>query len=207
MAIVFGVSHMMIGMVINLLNKLYEKNYASIFCECIPEFLLLGCTFGYLSFMIIFKWCINWNGLGLAPPDLLNTMSLFFLSPSTANNPPLYNGQIPVQITLLSLAILAIPWLLITYPAYEISVHYFLVGTKKIKDMKNLKKPLQDTQIHHTDENGIDEITIGDDKNLVEDHEVEHVKSTEKKKMKKKQKKNNLNIMKMVKHLFQFKMF
>jgi V-type H+-transporting ATPase subunit a len=42
MAIIFGVSHMMIGLACGFLNRLFKKQYAFIFMENIPEFLMLG---------------------------------------------------------------------------------------------------------------------------------------------------------------------
>jgi len=45
-----------------LLNALYFKHYFDIYFEFIPRIIFLWAIFGYLSFMIIFKWCIDYQG-------------------------------------------------------------------------------------------------------------------------------------------------
>jgi len=164
MAIIFGVSHMLIGLVISLLNRFNKKEFAFIVMENIPEFLLLSCTFGYLSFMILLKWCLNWDTT--APPDLLHTMSQFFLSPQSANDPPLYTGQLAVQITLLVITILSVPWLLCCAPIYEI-VHHKLTH-KNIKKKNIPTQPLANDleKDEHSETSQNESIHI--EKNLIE---------------------------------------
>lgn len=119
MAIVFGVTHMLVGVCLKMTNFYYFRKYAYLFMEGLPELIILGLTFGYLAFMIVYKWCVNWIGLNLPAPALLTTMTDFFLHPTTANQPPLYPGQIYVQMTFLIMAICAIPVLLIPTPVYK----------------------------------------------------------------------------------------
>lgn len=70
--------------------------------------------FGYLVFMIMFKWATVWPG-GNGPP-LLNTLINMFMSPGTLTDPPLYDGQAAVQNALLVLAFISVPLLLIPKP-------------------------------------------------------------------------------------------
>jgi len=139
MAIILGVTHMLIGVCLKILNFIHFKKYAFIFMEAIPEFLILGCTFGYLCFMIIYKWCINWPSVNAAPPILLTTMTDFFLHPTSPTSPPLYNGQITVQLTLFVIAIIAIPVLLISTPLYKIIAHFLKKENKTTKN-NNFKR-------------------------------------------------------------------
>jgi V-type H+-transporting ATPase subunit a len=141
--------------------------------------------------MIILKWSINWNGKDA--PDILHTMSEFFLSPFTANNPPLYDGQIPVQLTLLALAGISIPWLLCCAPIYEV-VHHKLTHRKHAKKLQQVheehKEERDDKDLHsetpdlHSE--GLHNETLHrelyEDKQLLEDESkhVEHVEEEEK---------------------------
>lgn len=123
MAIVFGVVQMMVGIFFSFLNHIQERHYEDIFFEFIPEVLLLGCTFGYMSFMIIFKWCVNWEANGWEAPGLLPTMTDFFLHPYGLQQPALFNGQLIVQLVCLGLAAVSVPVLLIPKPIYELIHH------------------------------------------------------------------------------------
>jgi len=124
MAIIFGVCHMLTGTVLKFLNMLHFRQYALVFMEAIPEFLMLSCSFGYLCFMIIYKWCINWSVVNAPAPDLLKTMTDFFLHFADPINPGLYGGQQYVQVTLLIIVAISVPCLLIPTPIYEILKHY-----------------------------------------------------------------------------------
>lgn len=56
MSILFGVTHMMLGLFVSAANFLYTKDFLSLYCEFIPQVLFLGSIFGYLSLLIIIKW-------------------------------------------------------------------------------------------------------------------------------------------------------
>jgi len=71
--------------------------------------------FGYLAFAIVFKWLTNWSGSN--PPSLLNMLINMFLSPGNVDeNEKLYNGQSTIQLILLLLAVICVPWLLLVKP-------------------------------------------------------------------------------------------
>jgi len=137
MAIIFGVSHMMTGTVLKFFNFLHFKKWAFVFMEAIPEFFILGCTFGYLCFMIIYKWCVDWVGLRAVAPDILKAMTDFFLHFYEDITYPLYAGQRPVQITLLLIAGISVPILLIATPVYEYIEHKRHVAKQQAQLLEN----------------------------------------------------------------------
>lgn len=47
---------MLFGVILKGANALYFKNYVDFFFEFIPQFAFLVCTFGFMDFMVIFKW-------------------------------------------------------------------------------------------------------------------------------------------------------
>jgi len=148
MAIIFGVCHMLTGTVIKFFNFLNFRQYAFVFMEAIPEFIILGFSFGYLCFMIIYKWCINWQANAAVAPDLLRTMTDYFLHFADPINPELYGGQQWVQNTLLLLCVISVPVLLIPSPIYHIVEHYIKVA-RGIEDTSHgAEFSIQEVVIH-----------------------------------------------------------
>jgi V-type H+-transporting ATPase subunit a len=79
--------------------------------------LFLQSIFGYLVVCILYKWSIDWSTATTQPPSLLNMLISMFLSPGTVEpETQLYRGQSAVQVILLMLAAICVPWLLIAKP-------------------------------------------------------------------------------------------
>lgn len=116
MSIVLGVIHMSFGIFLTVYNSKYFKKTLNIYCEFIPQILFMWSIFGYLVFMIIFKWCYPWNVPNGNPPGLLNTLIFMFLSPGDLKAGQLYSGQAVVQTILLILAGISVPWMLCVKP-------------------------------------------------------------------------------------------
>ncbi|KAG6572057.1 V-type proton ATPase subunit a3, partial [Cucurbita argyrosperma subsp. sororia] len=79
--------------------------------QFLPQMIFLNSLFGYLSLLIIVKWCTGSNA------DLYHVMIYMFLGPTEdlAEN-QLFPGQKNVQIVLLLLALVAVPWMLLPKP-------------------------------------------------------------------------------------------
>eukprot|EP01026_Neomeris_dumetosa_P028375 TRINITY_DN2298_c0_g1_i10.p3 TRINITY_DN2298_c0_g1~~TRINITY_DN2298_c0_g1_i10.p3 ORF type:complete len:324 (-),score=47.65 TRINITY_DN2298_c0_g1_i10:398-1369(-) len=135
MSIVLGVVQMTLGILMSLFNHIYFEDYLSIWCEFIPQILFLWSVFGYMCFLIIFKW-VAWpyledrskaasvDDVG-RPPDLYHIMIYFFLGPGnvdcegdTPNCPEnsIFDGQGGFQVFLLLIAFFCIPWMLLPKP-------------------------------------------------------------------------------------------
>lgn len=150
MAVILGVSHMLMGTCAGLFNHLKKKAWLRVFFEFIPEFLFLFCTFGYMCIMIFVKWNIDWherslwtedenpNNLTTAPPSLLIMMTQFFLGigavpcqettntatgETTEKCDVIYPGQSSVQTALLLVAVASVPVLLLVRPLVMRSQH------------------------------------------------------------------------------------
>ncbi|XP_065174743.1 V-type proton ATPase 116 kDa subunit a 1-like isoform X2 [Sycon ciliatum] len=122
MSVILGVIQMMFGIVLSLFNHLYFRRYINIFGSFIPEVLFLGCIFGYLVFMIFFKWLFvtteTLAGDGGAPSLLIMLINMFLSFGRVNPEEQFYSGQAAVQSTLVVIAVLAVPWMLLTKPAF-----------------------------------------------------------------------------------------
>lgn len=110
---------MSFGTILQVANHIKFKNWISIVFEFIPQILFFWLIFGYLGFMIVFKWATDWYSEGLPPPNLLNTLIYMFLSPGRVDEPLFGQGtnlQGTLQIAFLIIAIVAIPWMLLPKP-------------------------------------------------------------------------------------------
>lgn len=98
-------------------NHLHFKRLVNIYAEFIPQILFLQSIFGYLVVCIILKWATDWSKASSSPPGLLNMLIYMFLSPGTINEEEkLFTGQGPLQIFLLLLAMVCVPWMLCVKP-------------------------------------------------------------------------------------------
>lgn len=75
LSIIIGVCQMTLGIFLKGLNGLYLSDWITIFFEFLPQLLFFLSTFGYLAFLIVAKWTIDWQAEGARPPpSLVNTM-------------------------------------------------------------------------------------------------------------------------------------
>ena len=124
MSIIMGVTQMMLGIFMSLLNFLHKRDFLSIACEFIPQVLFLGSLFGYLSILIILKWVTPG-----ATADLYHVMIYMFLAPGnadctgegvggTAGCPEniLFPGQGGFQVFLVLIALFSVPIMLFPKP-------------------------------------------------------------------------------------------
>lgn len=72
---------MTVGIFLSLLNGLHFRHTLDIIFEFIPQMIFIMSLFGYMVFLIFYKWCIDWSNSPHGPPFLLNVMIQMFLSP------------------------------------------------------------------------------------------------------------------------------
>ncbi|CDO93060.1 unnamed protein product [Kluyveromyces dobzhanskii CBS 2104] len=142
LSIVMGFIHMFYSYMFSLANALYFNDMVDIFCNFVPGLLFLTSIFGYLVICIIYKWSIDWVAEGRPAPGLLNMLINMFLSPGNVEA-ELYSGQAKVQVFLLLLALICIPWLLLAKP-----LHY------KYTHDKHQHQPIALTEDGETPNNG-----------------------------------------------------
>lgn len=120
MSVTFGVTQMSLGICLSLLNYIYFKEKYRIICEFIPQLLFLWSIFGYMCFLIFLKWTIIWDDASRAP-RILNLLTEMILSPwALTDKFTMFYGQHFVQIILLLIAAVCVPWMLLAKPIYLI---------------------------------------------------------------------------------------
>jgi len=55
MAVIFGITHMTLGLLCKMNNHMQERDWISLFWEFIPQLLFLWSFFGYMCFIILYK--------------------------------------------------------------------------------------------------------------------------------------------------------
>ncbi|TFY58618.1 hypothetical protein EVG20_g8078 [Dentipellis fragilis] len=118
MSIVLGVIHMTFALSLQLPNHLHFKRPLEFWCNFAPQMIFLQSIFGYLTICILYKWIVDWSKSPIPPPSLLNMLINMFLSPGTITegDTRLYTGQGFVQVVLLFLAFICVPWMLCVKP-------------------------------------------------------------------------------------------
>lgn len=74
MAVIVGVLHMVLGVIVKGYNSLYFKRKIEFWFEFIPQLLFLVLVFGYMDFLIIFKWLKDWGYGNPHAPSIITTM-------------------------------------------------------------------------------------------------------------------------------------
>ncbi|KAM1862584.1 hypothetical protein ACFX14_003026 [Malus domestica] len=111
MSIIIGVVQMNLGIMISYFNARFFQSNLNVWFQFIPQMIFLNSLFGYLSVLIVMKW---WTG---SKADLYHVMIYMFLSPTDElGENQLFNGQKTVQLVLLLLAFVAVPWMLFPKP-------------------------------------------------------------------------------------------
>ncbi|XP_048264619.1 V-type proton ATPase 116 kDa subunit a 1 isoform X4 [Bombus affinis] len=128
-SIIFGVIHMLFGVIIGLWNHMYFRRQLSIVCEFVPQIIFLVFLFLYMVLLMFIKW-ISYgpnsdntdpaHGPFCAPSVLITFINMVLFKPGTAPakecSPWMYSGQNGFQSFLVVVAVLCIPWMLLAKP-------------------------------------------------------------------------------------------
>lgn len=143
LSIVLGVAQMVLGICMSYLNAKQFKHPVDVWHVFVPQMIFMNAIFGYLVFLIILKWCINWDlpsctsNPNCVPPDLKTVLIGMFMSPGNVPEAGrLYAGQNTVQVILLIAAAVAVPWMLFPKP--------FILKAKYDAKKKDSYRPLVD---------------------------------------------------------------
>lgn len=137
LSVILGIIQMIFGIFLKGLNNLYFKDYAGFFFEFLPQLVFACSLFFYMVILIVMKWGIDWTermkyevcpynfagpNTGCRPPALVNTLINIALDPGRVVD-PMFDGQLKTQQTLLMLAFISVPAMLLLKPLYMKFTH------------------------------------------------------------------------------------
>merc|ERR1712117_481305 len=119
LSVLIGISQMTFGLFIKLSNHIHERDYLSIFGEFVPQLIFMLVFFGYMQFIIIYKWCQDWTGR--YTPSLITVLVDMVLKPGNIDeeeNQLFDDGDFQgmIQVVFLILMFVSIPWMLLVKP-------------------------------------------------------------------------------------------
>ena len=125
-SIIFGVIHMLFGVLVGLWNHLYFKRRLNIICEFIPQIIFLVFLFFYMVLLMFIKWIkYSPNGDEVVGPFCAPSVLITFINmvlfkettyPPVCETANMYAGQTGIQKLLVVLALLCVPWMLFAKP-------------------------------------------------------------------------------------------
>ncbi|XP_066465969.1 V-type proton ATPase 116 kDa subunit a 2 [Tiliqua scincoides] len=122
MSVIVGVVHMTFGVALGAFNHVHFKKKYNIYLVFIPQLLFMLCIFGYLVFMILFKWlAFSAENSVVAPSILIHFIDMFLFRSSESHL--LFPGQIILQRILIAIAVLSVPVLFLGKPLYLYWLH------------------------------------------------------------------------------------
>uniref|UniRef100_A0A8C8HIE1 V-type proton ATPase subunit a n=1 Tax=Oncorhynchus tshawytscha TaxID=74940 RepID=A0A8C8HIE1_ONCTS len=122
MSVIVGIIHMSFGVILGVFNHLHFRKKFNLYLVFLPELLFLLCLFGYLVFMIIYKWlAFSARDSQMAPSILIHFINMFLMQGDGV--PPLFPGQVGLQVFLVVIALLSVPVLLLGKPVYLYLLH------------------------------------------------------------------------------------
>ncbi|XP_042636526.1 V-type proton ATPase 116 kDa subunit a2 [Orycteropus afer afer] len=122
MSVILGIIHMTFGVTLGIFNHLHFRKKFNVYLVSVPELLFMLCIFGYLIFMIIYKWLGYSAATSRVAPSILIEFINMFLFPASATV-GLYPGQEHVQRLLLVVTALSVPVLFLGKPLFLLWLH------------------------------------------------------------------------------------
>ncbi|KAL3836931.1 hypothetical protein ACJMK2_022337, partial [Sinanodonta woodiana] len=159
-SVIFGVTQMLFGVSLSLLNHRYFKKPLNIICEFIPQLIFMCAIFGYLIILIFVKWThFTSKDSSSAPNLLIGLINMFLMTyPENDKNPSVqtfYPGQKGFQIFLVVLAMICVPWMLLVKPL--LLRHWNRYGQQRLASTYNLLNGDVPEIVHHSDNDSEEE--------------------------------------------------
>ena len=75
LAVILGVAHMMLGLVVRFINGIKKKDYLDVFTLTLPQTIFMLSTFVYMDYLIFYKWTMDYSGENSKnAPSIISTM-------------------------------------------------------------------------------------------------------------------------------------
>jgi V-type H+-transporting ATPase subunit a len=159
LSVLFGVLQMTLGLALRFSNAIFFKSKIDFICECIPCLIFMVCFFGWMDFMILYKWVNPMD----EPPGIINSLICMAMGPMGVGQEdkfPLWKetadsmSSVQLSTILMNLAMVSVPWLLLPKP-------FFLLRGKKQKG-GNVAPVEGDAEAQKLDEHDDDHDDVGE---------------------------------------------
>jgi V-type H+-transporting ATPase subunit a len=122
LSVLMGVIQMTLGLCLRVANALHDRSKTDLICECFPMFVFMICFFGFMDYMIVFKWTHVIEGEGTnGPPSIINSLICMAMFQTDAQ--PLWNGSGDFAHRLMTYAALGVPIMLFPKPFILRAMH------------------------------------------------------------------------------------
>merc|ERR1712048_1501310 len=110
LSVLFGVIQMVVGVLIRWSNAIHQNNWVDFIFECIPMMVFMLCFFGWMDFMVLYKWTHPIDN----PPSIIN--SLICMAMGQEDLFPIYPGSVELSKKLMLYTVLSVPFMLFPKP-------------------------------------------------------------------------------------------
>eukprot|EP00747_Dinoflagellata_sp_TGD_P106523 gnl/TRDRNA2_/TRDRNA2_169871_c0_seq4.p1 gnl/TRDRNA2_/TRDRNA2_169871_c0~~gnl/TRDRNA2_/TRDRNA2_169871_c0_seq4.p1 ORF type:complete len:405 (+),score=99.08 gnl/TRDRNA2_/TRDRNA2_169871_c0_seq4:41-1216(+) len=114
-SVIVGVAQMIAGLFLRWSNAFFERNPTDFFCECLPMMVFMICFFGYMDYMILYKWVTPMEN----PPSIIN--SLIAMGMWQHDSAPMFDPMVPR--VLMVITVCTVPLMLIPKPLILLAQH------------------------------------------------------------------------------------
>ena len=123
LSIIVGVIHMLLGIGIKGINFLNVRRYNAFIFEFIPQFLFMFILFGYLIYMIYYKWGTDYDEDTSKAPSILTIMINMAVKFGSVEGNPLFDtffgfSQETLNVLVIFFCLILIPIMLFVKPIY-----------------------------------------------------------------------------------------
>ena len=73
-SVIIAVIHMTLGVFVKATNTIHFCRWIDFIFEFVPQLLFLVLLFGYMDFLIVYKWTVDWSGNTANAPSIITTM-------------------------------------------------------------------------------------------------------------------------------------
>lgn len=128
LSIILGVLHMLFGIVLSNSNHKFFRKPLNVVTEFIPQIIFLCCMFGYLALLMFHKWTSYYANSDpetfaeserCAPSILITFINMVLFKDNKAEegcDAYMYAGQKGIQMILVLVSVLCVPWMLFAKP-------------------------------------------------------------------------------------------
>eukprot|EP00444_Apocalathium_aciculiferum_P003379 CAMPEP_0183402208 /NCGR_PEP_ID=MMETSP0370-20130417/13749_1 /TAXON_ID=268820 /ORGANISM="Peridinium aciculiferum, Strain PAER-2" /LENGTH=839 /DNA_ID=CAMNT_0025583755 /DNA_START=1 /DNA_END=2520 /DNA_ORIENTATION=- len=114
-SVILGVSQMIVGLLLRFANAIHNNSPVDLVFECVPMMLFMVCFFGFMDYMILYKWVTPMPN----PPSIINSLIAMAMWGEDLN--PMLGAELPR--ILMAVSMLAVPFMLIPKPLIKLWQH------------------------------------------------------------------------------------